>query len=136
MTGYEMVYLFNEYVGSAMQTLMHMTTLMFAFLVVGYYVGAKLTQTMTSIVVGLYAIIASLFAYSVSSVMTDAFSLGRTIKAMALQEGSVIAWHGFSRAPDLAFSVAPMIVTLVVLVAVVASIFFFFHARGQDLAAD
>jgi hypothetical protein len=128
VTDYEVLMAFSDIANSSQASYMNFVTIVFAFIVAGYFVSDKLSQKMASLLTILFTLVAFQEAASTMLFTTDFLGLIPEIKS---REG--LQFHG-------AFSVSsffpPMYIALhfvTLILAYIGSIIFFYHQRHQGL---
>jgi hypothetical protein len=127
MTDFELIYLFNEFLNTLFARLNDFMVGLFAIVVAGYFVAAKLSRTMAWLVAGLYTIF-SLATIVPTVAVTDRFlRAGEMVKRAGAEPGSDLS--DLIRIMPGKFVMPVMMILLVV--AYAASLIFFFQARRK-----
>jgi cell division protein FtsB len=128
MTEFEMAYLVNEMRNGVVSSLSLYFGVLTAFLVASYVAAHRLTRTMTTIVVGLFTLFSLLMFASINSQQQALAALAKEVRAFAAA-GKGLAWHPGTKVPDWAIDMSIYLGDVLVVAAIVASIYFFFHCR-------
>ena len=131
MTDYELIYFFVEYVDGLQAAFMNYVAVLFAFLIAGYLVAAKLKSSMVSIVVGLFTLVVLLQAAVIIGHGYDTSALIGQITERAANPASGIDWHGAANpaAGVAGAAVLRFIPAVVVILSYIGGLIFFFHQR-------
>jgi len=133
MTDYEMIYTFNDYLNLVFTVLMGYVSIVSAFLIVGYLISSKLDSKMTSIVVGLYTIITIPMVF-ICQRLTDTFvSIVKEIRKAVNDGASSLGWHNITTEPEFLAQTIIIIIPIVMILAYMASLIFYFHQRRVGL---
>jgi hypothetical protein len=137
MSGFELIYLFNEHVALLLTEVNIYLTMLFAFIVASFLAAKRMTPAMSHVAIGLFTGAGFVIGYAINRTSSDIVDLAGQIRQIAQQEGSVLAFHNFSDEPAFLIGSTPWLLTILMVIAYAASIFFFFHARaaGEDLSA-
>ena len=132
MTDYELVSVLIEFINTTWAIFATYVSIVFAFLVAGYFVANKLAPKMILVVVTLYTLVA---LWSVFALNRNVVAIGAAAEEIrrAVQEGnSTLSWVPAATTPEFLAPVVPFMVTGLAIVAYVGSIFFFFYQRKSD----
>lgn len=135
MTEYEMAYLHAEITNSTILIFTGFFTVLTAFLFVSYMVAHKLTRTMMVICVGLYLFLCT--GTLVLNVRTLSNLAGLSLKMRTFaQGGNGLDWHWTASSPEWNMLAAPYVGAFLYSVAIVSSVYFFFHCRRVNRKAE
>jgi general stress protein CsbA len=134
MSDYELVSVLIEYINTTWAIFATYVSVVFAFLVAGYFAAKKLASTMVSLVITLYTLVV---IWSVFALNRNVASIGAAtdeIKRVVREGESSLSWVPLTSTPDFLSSAMPIMVTGLAVVAYVGSLLFFFHQRKDNLS--
>ena len=129
MTDYELVSLLIEFINTTWVIFATYVSIVFAFLVAGYFVSEKLAPKMISLVVSLYTLVALWSVFALNRNVVAIGAAADEIKRVLLEGDSTLDWVPVAATPDFLTPVIPILVTGLAIVAYAGSIFFFFYQR-------
>ena len=133
MTDYEMFYVFQENLNLIFTILMNYISIVFAFLVVGYLVSARLNTSMISIIIGLFTLVSFVMTFALNRTAQTILDIGEEIRNAVHNGTSSLGWHNITD-PEILIQ-GPMITfTSIMILAYIGAVIFFFHQRGVGLA--
>ena len=133
MTEFELIYLFNEFLNTAYSRLNDFMVGLFAMLAAGYLVAAKLSRTMTSLLVGLFTVFSMTTMFPAIAAMDRMVLASQQVRLVASQAGSELsALVSIMPARSI---VIPVTVILLVAAYCGAVVFFFQARRSADAVA-
>lgn len=136
MSAFELVYLFNETTGVLGAELDTFLTILFAFVVGAYMAAKRMTKTMRNIAIGLFTGACFMNGFAINRTASDMADLAQEIRKVANQEGSALEFHAFADQPVILMATLPWLMTVLMIAAYIASIFFFFHVRNTTEMKD
>ena len=134
MTDYELVNLLLTQVQTMFEVLATYITVVSGFLVVGYLVAHKLHRSMVAVLVVLFSM-ASLACGLNARAMLGGASNTMAHVGEALAAGTSHVGWWFGGAPSPAYSIVPLIIQSIFVVAYIGALLFFFLQRRAGLKA-
>ncbi len=138
MSEYEMASLFFQVVETAHAAIANYLTVVFAVLVVSYFVAQKIERTSLIFLIVVYSVFSIGMINEIFSLYSDLIRLGWEMAVQFDAENSALSWLGMasSNASGPQWAI-PIIVTIACGLAYVGSLFFFYQIRkrgnpGQD----
>jgi len=132
MSEYEMATLFYQVVEAAHAALANYLTVVFAVLVVSYFVANKLNRVAWICLLGVYSIFAIGMTNEIVSLYSDMVRLGWQMASQMDAEKTALSWHGMaSGIEDGPRWAIPIVVAAMCGLAYVGSIIFFFQIRKR-----
>ena len=128
MTDYEMADLFVSWGAYQELFLERFIYLLFAFLVTGHFVGAKLKTPLMGIIVALYSYMALRYILVYANVIDDQIALAELIQKSQELPGSSLGWLKI----DLSLSNILYSQVGAMLLSYIASLVFFFYSRNLE----
>ena len=128
MTDFELLIAFNEMAINSQDSYMNFVSIVFGFIVAGYFIAGKLSRKMTILLTTLFTVVALQEALTAMFFLQDQLGL---IPEMQTREK--LQFHNASRIGDVA---APLVIVThitTLILGYVGSIIFFFHQRHEGL---
>ena len=113
MSDYELVSVLIEYINTTWAIFATYVSVVFAFLVAGYFAAKKLASTMVSLVITLYTLVV---IWSVFALNRNVASIGAAtdeIKRVVREGESSLSWVPLTSTPDFLSSAMPIMVSSV-----------------------
>jgi hypothetical protein len=128
MSDFEMVMLFNETMNFLLYGFTTFLSIIFAFLVASMLLAGKLTRTLAGIAVGLFSLASVLFISQAFAVATNVGLIAEQIKISVAEDRSSLGWVSFGQL-DAPMGTIMRFVAVLMMLAFVAALVFFFHQR-------
>ena len=135
MTEYEMASLANDMLSTSNTILTTCFTVISAFVVVSYLVAHRLSRTMTVIVIALHIVWSLSLWAQASFALRSYYKLLRKMRNTAEPNG-IFDWISPELAPSWLTDARPEMIGISLLLAVLASVYFFFHCRRVNRKAE
>ncbi len=135
MTEFEMAYLQNDMLVALANGTQFFFTLLSAFLAASYVGAHRLTRPMVVVVIGLFVLTAFSSILAQFRQMESLAGLAEQIRAFAAA-GKGLQWSAVTKIPAWWVESLRYIAAAVFLIAVIASVFFFFHCRRVNHKAE
>lgn len=134
MTDYEMYSAFSTSINMVGNNLFHFVIIVSGFLVISYCVAANLKSSMVGILVTLYTLAAGYFMLVVNRESMVAKGISEVIRTAVEENRSSLGWHPLVRDSESFFYGLTLSLTLLMIVAYIGTLVFFFHQRkiGMD----
>ena len=109
-------------------------SLVSAFLVASYLAAHRLTRTMATILIGLFVLWNMLMIGAVSAQLYSLSGLAKKMRTFA-DEGKGLEWHRVAHIPDSLIDWPRYLIVIILSLATIAAIYFFFHSRHVNRKA-
>jgi hypothetical protein len=130
MSEFEMATLFLDFYNHVLSYFELFIATLSAVLIVGYLAGPKLTGTMVAIIIGLFTMITMVCMWHTMGAYSDGTSLAVEIGRIQKMPGSSLHWMFNGNPPDNFIYFSP-ILAIVMVLAYLGAVVFFFHSRKQ-----
>ena len=127
MTDYELMSLFGEYVSHQQAVYMNFVTIVFAYIVAGYFVANKLTGRMAAIITILFTVVAFQLGTAAFFLIKDQFGL---VPEMSTRDA--LQFHGAVQGGEPVTNMYVFLYIVAPIIAYIGALIFFFHQRRLD----
>jgi len=129
MSDFEMFMSFNSTFDSLLSVFTIFIATVFAFLVASLLLATRLTRPLAGIALGLFTIVSALFVWTAYNVVVNLGNLVEEINAAVAEGSSTLTWPNFV-GPDAPTGIGMLFPVVMLLAAIAALIFFFQHRFG------
>jgi len=129
MTEYEAAHLFKELLEGMHNASINYVTVLFAFLVAGYMVAARLNKTMTGILVGLFSFFSLVMIFIANRTMASITGLVEQLRKASANGDTALDWHPVVYQPANYGEIIMTVYTVLLLISYMAGLVFFFNCR-------
>jgi len=120
------------------QVFMDFVTILFAFIVAGYFFAHSLNRNLTWLLVGTYTLIQTLIFFNIVGQTLAMSELVVEMKARKMSGSSSFDWLGLLAAPDFAITALHVGTYIVLILSFLGSVWFFFqrHRSAKPSLSD
>jgi hypothetical protein len=131
MSDFEMIMVFNETMSFLLSGFTTFLSIIFAFLVASTFLAGRLTRSLAGIAVGLFSLASIFFITQAFAVASNIGFIVEEIKTAVAAGRSSLGWIGFV-ALDAPMGTIMNAVAVLMVLAFVAALVFFFHQRRLE----